>query len=122
MAWSCDPRLVIADEPTSALDVTVQRRVLDQIEQLAETRGTAAPRRDARPGTSAKDRAQHVVVMQQGLVVDQGSTHDVLGTPRTDYTRELVAAAPGLRADAWSRRSKGIHRRSRSCSARCSRS
>ena len=44
----------------------------------------------------AKDRAQHVVVMQQGLVVDQGSTHDVLGTPRTDYTRELVAAAPGL--------------------------
>jgi peptide/nickel transport system ATP-binding protein len=95
MAWSCEPQLVIADEPTSALDVTVQRLVLDQMQQLAADRGTAVLMVTHDLGVAA-DRAEQVVVMRHGLVVDAGPTASVLHAPTHEYTRDLVAAAPGL--------------------------
>ncbi|KAA9107975.1 dipeptide ABC transporter ATP-binding protein [Microbacterium rhizomatis] len=95
IAWACSPDLVIADEPTSALDATVQRHVLDRMQTLARTHGTAVVLVTHDLAVAA-DRAQRIVVMEQGLIVESGSARDVLTAPAHPYTQRLVAAAPGL--------------------------
>jgi peptide/nickel transport system ATP-binding protein len=96
------PKLLIADEPTSALDVTVQRQVLDHLQQLTDQLGTALLL-ITHDLALAAERAESVVVIHRGVVVESGAAQAILQDPQHEYTRRLVAAAPSLTARSSAR-------------------
>ncbi|NII51229.1 ABC transporter ATP-binding protein [Frigoribacterium endophyticum] len=86
------PELVVADEPTTALDAEVQRLVVDRLAALRDG-GTAVLAISHDLGV-VRRLADRVVVMRAGVVVETGPTEQVLGDPRHEYTRLLLAALP----------------------------
>ncbi|MFM9863941.1 MAG: dipeptide ABC transporter ATP-binding protein [Micropepsaceae bacterium] len=94
-ALICRPALVIADEPTSALDVTVQAMALKLLGDLQDELQLGLLFITHDFGVVA-NIADYVIVLRDGIVVEQGTMHDVLTKPQSDYTRALLAAVPRL--------------------------
>ncbi|HZF84678.1 MAG TPA: ABC transporter ATP-binding protein [Burkholderiaceae bacterium] len=91
---ACEPKLLIADEAVSALDVSVQAQILKLLDEIQQKTGVGILfiTHDLRVASQICDR---VIVMRQGRIVEQGPAQEVLLAPREDYTRALLAAAPG---------------------------
>ncbi|CAO5184294.1 Glutathione import ATP-binding protein GsiA [Frankia sp. AiPs1] len=94
MATAARPALLVADEPTSALDVTVQRRILDHLDSLV-TAGRTTILLVTHDLLIVGDRADHVVVMSDGRVVETGPVEKVFTQPSAQYTRQLLSDVPG---------------------------
>jgi ABC-type glutathione transport system ATPase component len=91
LALAQNPDLLLCDEPTTALDVTVQREVLDLLDQLRRERGLSLLFVSHDLAVVAQ-LCERVVVLHEGRVVESGTTVQVVTAPRDPYTRSLVEA------------------------------
>jgi len=93
MALACEPKLLIADEPTTALDVTVQKKLLDLLDELRRERDMGLILITHDLGI-VKGRADDIVVMYAGRVMEQASTSALFARPLHPYTRALLRSIP----------------------------
>ncbi|WP_433584273.1 ATP-binding cassette domain-containing protein [Microbacterium hydrocarbonoxydans] len=89
-ALSADPAVLVADEPTTALDATVQARILSLLREIADA-GTAVLF-ISHDFAAVRRLADRVLVMRNGVVVEQGLVSEVLESPQHEYTRRLIDA------------------------------
>lgn len=95
MAMSCNPDILIADEPTTALDVTVQKTILELMQELKNTINSSIIFITHDLGVIA-EIADRVLVMYKGRIVEQGSVLDIFENPQHPYTKGLMACRPPL--------------------------
>ena len=93
MALACNPKLLIADEPTTALDVTIRLQILELLEQLRAEAGMALLL-ITHDLNLVRRFADRVAVMEKGVLVEQGTTGQVIGRPQHPYTQKLVNSRP----------------------------
>ena len=103
MAIASNPRLLIADEPTTALDVTVQAQIMALLGELRNDIGMAMIFITHDIGLVA-GIADDIMVMQNGVAVEQGRLSDVLDHPEHDYTKHLLKAVPHFNGGKAARR------------------
>ncbi len=92
-ALALNPELLVCDEPTSALDVSVQKEVLDLLDELREEMGLSYIFISHNLAVVAR-LADRVMVMRRGRVVEEGSADRIFLNPQHPYTRALIAASP----------------------------
>ena len=95
MALACEPKLLIADEPTTALDVTIQRQILELLAGLKERHRMSMLFISHDLGVVG-EIADHVVVMRNGIVREQGAVAGIFASPQDSYTKALLACRPSL--------------------------
>jgi len=95
MALACEPKLLIADEPTTALDVTIQRQIMELLAGLKAKYRMSMLFISHDLGVVG-EIADHVVVMRQGTVREQGPVAGIFANPRDSYTKALLACRPTL--------------------------
>jgi peptide/nickel transport system ATP-binding protein len=95
MALACDPKLLIADEPTTALDVTVQRQIVELVQQLQQDRGMAVIWITHDLGVVA-EIADRVAVMYGGRIMEEGAAADIYSETRHPYTSGLLRSIPRM--------------------------
>ena len=117
MALACQPKLLIADEPTTALDVTIQAQILELLDDMKTRFGMSIMLITHDMGVVA-ERAQRVVVMYAGKVVEEASVTELFANPRHPYTQGLIRSIPRVDRDAANRRS-GWSRSPARCRACC---
>jgi peptide/nickel transport system ATP-binding protein len=102
MALACEPKLLIADEPTTALDVTIQKQILELIDDLRLRLGMAVILVTHDLGVIA-GRADRVAVMYAGRVAEITDTQTLFARPRHPYTEALFHALPDKAAETGER-------------------
>jgi peptide/nickel transport system ATP-binding protein len=94
-ALACDPALLVADEPTTALDVTVQAEILDLMRNLKDKLNSAVLLITHDMGVVA-DLSDRILVMKDGLTVEENSSDNIFNRPQHPYTKSLLASVPKL--------------------------
>ena len=95
IALACDPRLLIADEPTTGLDITTQKAVMDLVRDLIRERAMSSLLITHDLGLAAQ-YCDRIMVMKDGLIVEQGDPAQIFSDPQHSYTRKLVDATPRI--------------------------
>ncbi len=93
MALACQPKLLLADEPTTALDVSLRGQILDLLDRLQQQRGMAVLM-ITHDLNLVRRFADRVAVMEQGHIVEGGSTQALFNDPQHPYTRRLMGSHP----------------------------
>ena len=91
-AIAMKPSFIMLDEPTSALDMSVQAQIVDLLRDL-QARYNLTYLFISHDLKVVKAMANHLIVMKQGVIVEQGPADQLFRSPQTDYTRALMAAA-----------------------------
>ena len=88
-----EPSLLICDEPTTALDVTIQAQILKLLQKINREKGTTILFISHNLNV-VKKLCSRILVMEKGLLVEEGTAEEIFSNPRQPYTKKLIAAIP----------------------------
>ena len=93
IALVCKPDILIADEPTTALDVTLQMQILELLSKIKKEKNMSMLL-ISHDLDLIKNYADKVLILRNGLVLEEGTTYNVFQKPTNDYTKALISSSP----------------------------